>query len=325
MREHESGYSADMHAIVIDKFNEAGSVRQMPEPPLDRNAVLVRVSVAGVNPVDWKVRAGKAGERNFPLVLGQDFAGSIEAVGDGVERVTVGDRVFGCARDHGSYAEETLIPDLDKSSPFTKIPEGIDDVHAAALPTPGLTALASLDWLEVGGGTELLVIGAAGAVGSAAVQIARKRKAVVTAVVKPGQGDEAREFGAATVVEASGDFLDAVRSAHPKPFAATLDLVSSGEELQHHLPLYAKGGKLVTTIHVAEVDWFLERGIDANNIVMSETDASSPRGLETLAELVLTGDLRVPIASERPLTEAAKVLDELEAGKLGGKIVLRVT
>ena len=58
---------------------------------------------------------------------------------------------------------------------------------------------------------------------------------------------------------------------------------------------------------------------------MSETDASSPRGLETLAELVLAGDLRVPIAAERPLTEAASVLDELEAGKLGGKIVLRVT
>ena len=314
-----------MHAIVIDKFKEAGSVRVVPEPPLDRNAVLVRVAVAGVNPVDWKVRAGQAGERHFPLVLGQDFAGSIEAVGEGVERVSVGDRVFGCARAYGSYAEETLVPDLDKSSPFTKIPEGIDDAHAAALPTPGLTALASIDWLEIGEGTELLIIGAAGAVGGAAVQIARKRKANVTAVVKPGQGDEARGFGARTVIETTGDFLEAVRSAHPQPFAATLDLFSSGKELQHHLPLYAKGGMLVTTIHVADEDWFRERGIDANNIVMSETDASSPRGLETLAELVLAGDLRVPIAAERPLTEAASVLDELEAGKLGGKIVLRVT
>jgi NADPH:quinone reductase-like Zn-dependent oxidoreductase len=313
-----------MHAIVIDNFKEAGSVREIPEPQLDRNAVLIRIAVAGVNPVDWKVRAGKFGERHFPLVLGQDFAGSIEAVGDGVERVTVGDRVFGCARDHGSYAEETLVPDLDKGSPFTKIPEGLDDAQAAALPTPGLTALASLDWLDVGEGTELLIVGAAGAVGSAAVQMARKRKAKITAVVKPGQGDEAREFGAGTVVETTGNFLEAVRSAHPRPFAATLDLISSGEALQHHLPLYAKGGKLVTTIHVADEEWFLERGIEANNITMSETDASSPRGLETLAELVLAGDLRVPIAAERPLTDAASVLDGLEAGKLGGKIVLRV-
>jgi NADPH:quinone reductase-like Zn-dependent oxidoreductase len=313
-----------MHAIVIDKFKEAGSVRELPEPEPDRHSVVVRITCAGVNPIDWKVRGGQAGERPFPLVLGQDFAGEIVAVGDAVERVRPGDRVFGCSREHGSFAELSLIRDLDKDSPFAKIPTGIDDAEAAALPTPGLTALASLDALAVGADTELLLVGAAGAVGGAAVQMARKRGAKVTAVVKPGQAGDARSYGADTVIEAGPDFLEPVRAAHAKPFSAVLDLVSDGETLQRHLPLYAKGGKLVTTIHVADTDWFRERGIEATNIVMNETDASSPRGLETLAELVLSGDLRIPIAQERPLPEAAAVLDQIEAGQLEGKIVLRV-
>jgi NADPH:quinone reductase-like Zn-dependent oxidoreductase len=318
------GYDAYMHAVVIDKFNEAGSVREIPEPTLDRHSVLVRIAVAGVNPIDWKVRGGHAGERPFPLVLGQDFAGVIERVGDSVGRVKPGDRVFGVARAHGSYAELSSIPDFDKGSPFAKIPDGIDDAEAAALPTPGLTALASLDILGVGEGTDLLIVGAAGAVGGAAVQMARKRGARITAVVRPGQSADARGFGADAVVESAGDFLEPVRAKHPKAFAAVLDLVSNGDSLQRHLPLYAKGAKLVTTLHVADEDWFRERGIEAVNVVLNETEASSPRGLETLAELVLAGDLRIPIAQERPLPEAATVLDQIEAGKLGGKIVLRV-
>jgi NADPH:quinone reductase-like Zn-dependent oxidoreductase len=313
-----------MHAIVIDKFKEAGSIREIPEPELDSHSVLVRISVAGVNPIDWKVRSGQAGERHFPLVLGQDFAGVVERIGDSVDRVKPGDRVFGCARDHGSYAEFSSILDLDKASPFAKIPQGIADAEAAALPTPGLTAIASLDALGVGKDTGVLIVGAAGAVGSAAVQIAHKRGARITAVVRPGQAADARAFGADTVVESAEDFLEAVRATDEKPFEAVLDLVSDGESLKRHLPLYAQHAKLVTTIHVADEGWFREQGIDAINIVMNETDASSPRGLNTLAELVLAGDLRIPIAEERALPEAGTVLDQIEAGKLGGKIVLRV-
>ena len=77
-----------MHAIVIDKFKESGSVRDIPEPALDPNAILVNVTVAGVNPIDWKVRAGEAGEREFPLVLGQDFAGVVEQAGTAVTRAS---------------------------------------------------------------------------------------------------------------------------------------------------------------------------------------------------------------------------------------------
>jgi NADPH:quinone reductase-like Zn-dependent oxidoreductase len=311
-----------MHAIVIDKFGQAGSMRVMPDPQVGPNAVVVRVTFAGVNPIDWKVRAGEAGERTFPLVLGQDFAGVVESAGAGLSRVKAGDRVFGCTREHGAFCEKTLVPDGIHRSPFTIIPQGVEDAQAAALPTPALTALASLDILGVDSSTELLVIGAAGAVGGGAVQMARERGARVTAVVRPGQGATASEFGATLVVEVTGDIVEAVQRVHPAPYAAVLDLVSPGDVLKKNAPLYASGGKFVTTIHDADEKWFHEHGVEAVNVVMNQTDASSPHGLDTVANLVRAGKLRVSVA-ERPLSEAAAVLDQMQAGKSSGKIVLR--
>jgi NADPH:quinone reductase-like Zn-dependent oxidoreductase len=313
-----------MRAVVIDAFNQSGSVRELRDPKIEPGSVLVRVTVAGINPIDWKVRAGKAGDRSFPLVLGQDFAGTVERVGDGVTRVGVGDRVFGCARSHGSYAEKTLIGENDHTSPFARLPGGIIDTTGAALPTPCMTALGSLDILGIGKESDVLIVGAAGAVGSAAVQIAHARGAQVTAVVRPGQSDGLPGFGAQNVVEADGDFMEPVRRAHAEPFDAVLDMVSSGDTLKAHLPLYARGGKLVTTIHVADESWFAERGIGASNVAAFETGAASPKGLETIAQMVLDGTLRVQSAAERPLEEAPAVLDDLQSGKLHGKIVLRV-
>jgi NADPH2:quinone reductase len=312
-----------MRAIVIDKFHEPGMVRDVPEPELEDRSILVRVAYSGVNPIDWKVRAGETGERNFPLVLGQDFAGVVVRTGPGVTRLRAGDRVFGCARDYGSYADETCVPDGQRDSPVAAIPDAIDDRVAAALPTPGLTALASLDALGIERGTQLLIVGAAGSVGSTAVQIALKRGAEVTAFVEKGQGDRVRGFGDVRVVESSGDMLADIRAVHPEPFAAVLDLVDDRVALERNEPLYAKGGRFVTTIHAADEEWFGGRGVVATNIVMIQTNASSPEGLAALAAMVSAGDLRVSVGGERPLAEAPAVLDGLESGKLSGKFVLR--
>jgi NADPH:quinone reductase-like Zn-dependent oxidoreductase len=310
-----------MRAIVIDRFQTPGSLRDIPEPALDPDSVLVRITYAGVNPVDWKIRDGVSSKHPFPLVLGQDFAGVVERVGEQVDRVATGARVFGCARDHGSYAEETVIRDRQADSPFTTIPEGVTDQQAAALPTPGLTALASLEILGVARGTKLLVVGAAGAVGSAAVQIARQRFATVAAVVRPGQEGKVRELGADEVYESNDELVAARRD---RPFDAVLDLVSDAEALKHAAPLLRKGGKLVTTIHVADEVWFHEHGIVATNVVMNETPQSSPRGLDELARMVAAGTLIVDVGSVEPFDQAACVLDEVKTGKLSGKVLLRV-
>jgi NADPH:quinone reductase len=309
-----------MRAVVIDQFKTPGAVRDIAEPPMGANDVAVRITYAGINPIDWKVRAGEAGTRAFPLTLGQDFAGVVLRTGSDVRRVKTGDRVFGCARDRGAYAEETVVREDQHDSPFTTIPDGVTDAVAAALPTPCLTALGSIEILGVQRGTRLLVVGAAGAVGCAAMQMARERGAAITAVVRPGQEARASELGAHDVATS----LDALTSRGGDGFDAVLDLVSSGEDLKKHAALVRKGGALVTTIHDADEPWFRERGITATNIVMNQTPQSSPQGLDEVVRMVAAGTLKIEITAEKPLDEAPTVLNDLESGKLSGKIVLAV-
>jgi NADPH:quinone reductase-like Zn-dependent oxidoreductase len=306
-----------MRAVVIDRFATPGQVRDVPPPVVEPDAIVVRITVAGINPIDWKVRDGKAGDRPFPLVLGQDFAGVVESAGDRVHRVKAGDRVFGIARDHGSYAGRTLVRDDLHDSPFSIIPDGVTDEQAAALPTPGLTALASIAALEVGEGTEILILGAGGSVGCTAVQIARGKGARVTAVVRANQRQRVLDLGAREAVES----IDGLK---PGTFDAVLDLISDGETLKKNAPLLKKDGLLVTTIHVADVDWFRAHGVTAINIGLAETPESSPQGLDELAQLVAERKLAVEVAGEKPLSDAAAVLDAVKAGKLSGKIVLKV-
>ena len=313
-----------MKAFAIESFGSEGNVRDLPELQPAPGSIVVTVHVAGVNPVDSKIRDGKYGQRSFPLVLGQDFAGTVESVGAGVTRVKAGDRVFGCAREHGAYAEETLVPDHDRGSPFTRIPDGLSDQIAAALPTPALTALASLELLDVRKGTTLLVIGAAGAVGSAAVQIARERGAQVSAAVRPGKEALVRRLGANQVVGTDGDVASAFENEDVRSFDALLDVVSDGEKLKANSKLVRPGGRLVTTVHVADVPWFAAREITATNITMSETPQSSPQGLDELARLALDGKLVLDIAGELKLSDAGSALDELKAGNVNGKLLLRI-
>src|ERR1700722_2773512 len=130
------GYAGSMRAIVVEHRNEPGTLREVPTPEPDAGEVLVRVAVAGINPVDWKSR--DMYDHALPFVLGQDFAGTVAAVGEGVRRYVQGDRIFGIAKEHGAYAEYTIVPEDDPQQPVAKIPNDIGDADAAALPTAGL-------------------------------------------------------------------------------------------------------------------------------------------------------------------------------------------
>jgi NADPH:quinone reductase-like Zn-dependent oxidoreductase len=309
-------------AVAIDRFKELGSLRELPDPVLDPDAVIIRVTRAGINPIDWKVRDGMAGKRSFPFVLGQDVAGIVESVGSRISRVKPGDRVFGCAREHGGYAQLTMIHEGRHDSPFAIVPDGVTDAQAAALPTPGLTALGSIELLGVTTGTALLVVGAAGSVGSTAVQIAHHRGARVTGVVKAGQADAVRQFGADETTESIEALLGAIGAGTAKPFDAVLDLVSDGETLKKQASLVKQGGTLVTTIHVADEKWFAQRSIQAVNIDLAATPQSSPEGLNQLARMVANRTLTVAVAAEKPLEQAPQVLDDVKSGRLQGKVDL---
>ena len=183
----------------------------LPQPEPAPTEVLVRVAAAGVNPVDWKVRmrGGLLGEP--PFTVGWDVAGTVEALGVGVTRFAVGDRVFGMPRfprEAAAYAEYVTSP----SRQLARIPEGLSDVEAAALPLAGLTAWQALvETADVQPGQRVLVLGAAGGVGHLAVQIAKARGAYVIGTARSAKHAFLAELGADEAVDYSlGPVEDAV-------------------------------------------------------------------------------------------------------------------
>jgi NADPH:quinone reductase-like Zn-dependent oxidoreductase len=315
-----------MRAIVIDKSGEPGTLREVPALHAEPGNVLVRVSVAGVNPVDWKIRDGAYGEPgHVPLTLGQDFAGTIEAVGTGVNAFAPGDRAFGIARESGSYAEFATVPADSHESPIGMTPAHVSDEVAAALPTPGLTALAAIEMLHVAKDTKLLITGAAGAVGGLAVQLAHQRGAYVIGTVK-GDGDALQGLDADVVIDTDGsDPIAEVKQQFARGIDAVLDLVSTdAASAMRYVGLLRQGGAIVSTRHALDVDAITKQGYEATNLLMNETPQSSRAGLEHLADMVASGELVVRIGQEEPLADASRVLNETKSAHISGKTVLRV-
>ena len=309
-----------MRAFAIDDYGQTGTLRELPAPEPAAGQVLIRVTAAGVNPVDWKTRDGQGERKPLPLILGQDFAGVVERA-EAVDEPRPGQRVFGASRSHGGYAEYTLVPAGSRNDPLAPIPAGVSDAQAAALPTAGLTALAALEILGVRAGTTVLIVGATGGVGAFATQLAHQRGARVIGAVR-GDPERARALGADETV-AGDDVAAQVQRAHPDGIDAVLDLVHDQNGTQALAAVVKPGGALVSTIHGADEAWFAQRDVKATNVVVNQTPQWSPAGLSELAGLVAAGKLEVPVALEAPLAEAAQVLEKSENGSLGGKAVLR--
>ena len=214
-----------MRAFAVRNFGEAASVQELPVPAVD-GGWLVRVRFAGVNPLDSNVLGRLTAASQYPFVVGIDFAGVAERVPAGDHGLQPGDRVFGMARTHGSYAEYTAVVPAARLEPVARIPDGVTDEQAAALPIPAVTALRTVDLLEVTAGQQVVVMGATGGVGGYAVQMALSRGAHVIATVR-GDADEARRLGAGEVYDSqAADVIDALHAAHPDGVDAVLDLVS---------------------------------------------------------------------------------------------------
>src|SRR5580700_12240725 len=178
-----------MRAFAVQSFGEPPSVHDLPVPAAD-GTVLIRVRFAGVNPLDSNLVGRLSAASSYPFVVGVDFAGVAERVPAGEHGLQAGDRVFGMARTHGSYAEYTAVAPAAKMEPLARIPDGVADDQAAALPIPAVTALRTVELLEVTAGQRVVVMGATGGVGGYAVQMACSRGAHVIATVR-GDADEA--------------------------------------------------------------------------------------------------------------------------------------
>ena len=303
-----------MRAFTLSGFGEQPELRDdLREPEVGPTELLVRVSASSVNPVDAFIAAGalkEMAEHVFPVVIGRDFAGTIERVGDAAVDFRVGDEVFGFVRHaspvvgNGSWAELISVPE----DTVAVKPAAVDFRHAGAVPLAALTALAASDALAPGAGETVLVVGAAGGVGSFFVQLAASAGATVIAPALDEDRDYLRGLGVAELVDRNADVGAAVREAHPGGIDAILDVVSREPDAS----LLEAGGRLASPLGAAG------DGPGRFN-VMAEPD---PAKLERLGKLLDAGTLRVPIQRSYRLEQAGDALAALQATHTQGKLGL---
>ncbi|MDN5858390.1 MAG: NADP-dependent oxidoreductase [Pseudonocardia sp.] len=294
---------------------------EAPVPEPGPTEIRVRVAAAGVNPVDWKTRAGggmAAVVGPPPFTVGWDVAGTVDAVGTGVTRFSIGDAVFGMPwfpRQAAAYAEFVTAP----SRQFAHRSARHSAVEAAALPLAGLTAWQALvDVAGVQPGQRVLVHAAAGGVGHLAVQIAKARGAYVIGTASAAKHNLLHDLG----IDEAVDYRTEAFERAVEPVDLVLDLIG-GDVAVRSLDLLTPEGRLVTlpsATAAAAVAAATDRGLRATGMLV-EPDGV---GLERLAALVDERRLRVLVAETFPLERARHAHRAGELGHTTGKLVLTI-
>jgi NADPH:quinone reductase len=287
--------------------------------PAGPGEVRIAVRAAAVNPTDIGLREHGAGrDLEPPWTPGMDAAGTVESVGDGVERLAVGDAVMAAVSprrpEGGAQAELIVAP----AASVVPIPDGASLAQAATLPMNGLTALLGLELLEAGAGTTLAVTGGAGLLASYAIPLAKERGARVLADAKPEDRDLVHGFGADVVLPRGTGFATALREAAPDGVDAVFDTALLGRAA---FPAIRDGGAIAVVRGWPEDEPAPERGIDVRAVwvrtVLERTD-----WLELLRERASDGRLALRVAGEYPPEEAARAHAAMEAGGLRGRAVI---
>jgi NADPH:quinone reductase-like Zn-dependent oxidoreductase len=299
-----------MKAIVIHQYGgpEVLKFEDYPDPVPGQGEVLVRVAAAGVNPIDYKRRAGLTKDfypLHFPGLIGVDMAGTVVKLGPGVEGFSVGDQVFAMADN--TYAQLCVV----KAAVLAKVPKGLDLVQAAALPLATVTGNQLLSGTGIKAGQTVLVVGAVGNVGRSAVFTAKERGVTVIAGVLKRQTDEAKTVGADQVVATDDD----AAIANLPPLDAVADAV--GGRTAEKLIAKVKAGGVYASVVELPQNAAQYPSVKVVH-VFSKFDRKT---LESMAEAVRDGKLVIPISQELPLSEAAEAQATAEKGG-AGKILL---
>lgn len=310
------------HAIEYDRFGgpEVLELREIPYATPGNGEVVVDVKAAGVNPIDWKLRARirPSGEITSPRRVGADASGVVSAVGAGVDGWVAGDEVI-VSGVTGTYASELAVP----VRALARKPEALSFEQAAAIPTPVGTAHQALESLEVGEGDTLLLHGGSGAVGQAVIQLARRRGTTVIATASERNHQHLRELGAIPVGYGDG-LADRVRAAAPHGVTVALDAVGTDEAIAVSKELVADHDRVGTLVEGARA---AELGIRAwaggNPVPLTEQElAWRAEAVPLAAELAARGEFLLEVAHRYPLAEAAEAHRQSQTGHVRGKIVL---
>lgn len=309
-----------MRAFVIPSSGATPELAEVPKPVPGEGELLVRVRAASVNGFDLAVAAGyleQMIEHRYPVVLGKDFAGTVEAVGDGVDGFTAGEQVFGVVTKNflgdGSFGEFVTVP---AAIGVAKLPAGVSLSDAAALGLAGTAAAAAVDAASVATGHTVLVIGATGGVGNHVVQLAAGAGATVLATAHaPAEQDLVRSLGAIHVVDHTGDLASAVRDVAAEGVDAVVHLAG---EPSLALALVRNGGTLVSTL-LGSPDQLPSDTVKVVPVFANPTQDV----LDTLAAGQADQSTLVTIQSTYALEDAAAAFTDFSNGTLG-KLVIEV-
>ncbi|WP_280330035.1 NADP-dependent oxidoreductase [Nocardia wallacei] len=302
-------------AVRLDSFGgpEVLDIREVPVPDAGPGQIRVRVTAAGLNPMDWVMTADADTAGRFGLTLpagfGTDYAGVVDQVGDGVTGFVPGDRVFGGALSRA--VADFVVVDADSCTAANEAhhtPDGVDDRTAATLTIAGRTASAALDVVGPGPGDTVLIGGAGGGVGVFAVQLARIAGARVIGTGSAASAGYIRDLGAEPVTYGDG-LEDRVRALAPDGITAAIDLF--GTEAVHAARALGVPDSRITTI-ATQID----------GITPANGAAAAPGALEELADLVATSRLRVPIAATFPIEQIRTAVERQAGRRVKGKIVI---
>jgi NADPH2:quinone reductase len=296
-----------VRAVTVSDYGASPVVMDLLIPVAGPGQIRIKLAAAGMNPMDASLASGewRPAPATFPMVLGVDGAGTVDSLGEGVTRFSLGERIFGQLLlapigSTGTYAEYVAVT---AEAPLAAVPEGLDLIEAAAVPTVGGTGLTLVESLEPLEDKTVLVVGAGGGVGSFATQFAVIAGARVIANVRALDEERVRSYGVAeTVDDNTVPVAEAVRRAHPDGIDVLIDLASDAESFASLASLVRPEGAAVSTRYVADTRALSASGVRGVNFVLRQTSEV----LERVAGDLIDGRIVPP-----PVTRIA--LDEVPA------------
>jgi NADPH2:quinone reductase len=314
-----------MRTIAINHFGGLEVMKEMElsKPTPKSNEILVKIRIAGVNPVDFKIRKGLLQGRmpnEFPIVLGWDGSGTVEEVGSEVKEFRKGDEVFAYARKEvihdGTYGEYIAL----EARHLALKPPSLSFEEAAAIPLSGLTAYQSLfESLKLKAGEKILIHAGAGGVGGYAIQLAKNAGAWVITTASGKNHNYVKDLGADEMIDyTKEDFVPVLRRRYPDGIDVVFDTV--GGAVQKKSAEVLKRGGALTSVLALDQEYLQGKGV-VPGYVFVRPDA---RQLSELGRLAEGGKLKVLITQVLPLEKAAEAHRLLEKGHGRGKLVLKV-
>jgi len=302
-----------MRAVRVHAYGEPLRIDDISPPVAPARAQLsVEVTAVGVGSWDVGVASGRLARfvgQEPPFVLGAELAGRVTAVGSEVDGFTVGDRIIANPGIVGAWAERVII----KAATCGPAPSSLDDAHAAALPVGGVTALQALDMLALPPGASLLILGAGGSVGRAAIQLARVRGLTVHALVPAWEVDGSRQLGAHATFDQASDWVARLRG----PVDGVLDLVG-GKPLVRSAMVLRADGPVVTTLADS-----MRAPVAASVSMLYLRMRGTTADLAAISAHVDAGELTLPVGVMLPVEEVQGALADVEGRSARGKQVLR--